>query len=174
MRFSRERSGALQHVNVSVIEQRPPFLSQATAVGANGRVIARDMAMREMLCLVRKIAVADVTVLILGEIGVGKQTIAREIHRQSPHADGPFVHVVCGSLRESDLEERLFGQSWDCSGREAGPQASLLESSQCGTLFLDGVAQLPLWAQVKLLDALQRRGDRSPNNGATVARRGSE
>ena len=73
--------------------------------------------MREILDLVRKIAGTNVPVLIQGEIGTGKQTIAREIHRQSPRAARPFVHVVCGSLRESDLEEKLFGQSWDCSRR---------------------------------------------------------
>ena len=108
----------MQHATVSVIEQRPTLRHQAAAVASNGHVIARDTAMREILCLVRKIAGADVPVLILGEIGVGKQTIAREIHRQSPHAARPFVHVVCGSLRESDLEERLFAQSGDCSGRD--------------------------------------------------------
>ena len=169
-RFSSGSIGTMQHSNVSVIEQRPTLRRQAAAaVGSNGHVIARDTAMREILCLVKKIAYADVPVLILGEIGVGKQTIAREIHRQSPHSARPFVHVVCGSLRESDLQERLFGQSWDCSGRDKGPQASLLESSQGGTLFFDGVAQLPLWAQVKVLDALQCRSGRNRENGNAVA-----
>ena len=119
-----------------------------------GQIIARSTPMREILDLVRKLAGADVPVLILGEIGVGRQTIAREIHRQSPRAAGPFMHVVCGSLRERDLE-KLFGQSWDCSRQGTGGPAGLLEASQCGTLFLDGVTQLPSWAQIKLLDALR-------------------
>jgi two-component system response regulator GlrR len=121
--------------------------------------------MREILDLVGKIARANVPVLIQGEIGTGKQTIAREIHRQSPRAARPFVHVVCGSLRESDLEEKLFGQSWDCFRRSTGGPASLSEPSQYGTLFLDGVTQLPFWAQVKLLDVLQRSNGRSRKDG---------
>ena len=74
----------------------------------------------------RRVAVADVPVLILGEIGVGKQSIAREIHRQSPRGAGPFMHVVCGALREPNLEEKLFGQWWDCSRRGTGGPASIL------------------------------------------------
>ncbi len=74
----------------------------------------------------------------------------------------------CGSLRESDLEEELFGQSRDCSRQGTGPLARVLEASQCGTLFLDGVAQLPLWAQIKLLDALQCSSGRNQENGAVI------
>jgi DNA-binding NtrC family response regulator len=145
----------MQHANISVIEPQSAVCCQAAGSGANAHVTARSPAMREILDLVRKVAAADVPVLIQGEMGAGKQTIAREIHRQSPRAAGPFVHVVCGSLREADLEERLFGPSWNGSRRGTGGPASLLEASQDGTLFLDGVAQLPLWAQVRLLDALQ-------------------
>jgi len=159
----------MEGANVSVIEQRPTLCYQAAGGRSDGHVVARSAAMREILDLVRKIAGADVPVLILGEIGAGKQTIAREIHRQSPRAARPFVHVVCGSLRESDLEERLFGQSWDGSRRGTGAPASLLEASQCSTLFLDGVWQLPVWAQVKLLDALQRSRGRNRENGALVS-----
>jgi DNA-binding NtrC family response regulator len=125
--------------------------------------------MREILGLVRKVARANVPVLIQGEIGTGKQTIAREIHRQSPWAARPLVHVVCASLRESDLEEKLFGPSWVDSPRSPGGPASLLELSQGGTLFLDGVTQLPLWAQVKLLDALQRSNGRNGEEGVAIA-----
>ena len=76
---------------------------QAAGYRSDGQVIARSAAMREILGLVRRIAATDVPVLIHGEIGVGKQTIAREIHRQSRRAAKPFVHTLCGSLRESDL-----------------------------------------------------------------------
>ncbi len=158
----------MQHANVSVIEQQPALCYQAAGGRSEGHVIARSAAMREILDLVRKIAGVDVPVLILGEMGAGKQMIAREIHRRSPRAAGPFVHIVCGSLRESDLEEKLFGQSWDCSRRGTGAPASLLEASQCGTLFLDGVTQLPLWVQIKLLDALQCSSGRNQENGAMV------
>ena len=142
---------------------RLPSNARQAAIGfeaADGRgpghVIARSAAMREIVALVGRVAGADVPVLILGEIGVGRQAIAREIHRQSRRAANAFVHVLCGALRESDLEQRLFGRSCDRSRSEPGAAVSLFEASQGGTLFLDGLAQLPLWAQVKLLDALQR------------------
>jgi DNA-binding NtrC family response regulator len=117
----------MQHASVSVIEEQPAPCHQGTR--SDGQVIARSAAMREILGLVRKVAGTDVPVLIQGEMGAGKQTIAREIHRQSPRAARPLVHVVCGSLRESDLEEKLFGMSWDCIRGGAGAPASLLEAS---------------------------------------------
>ena len=83
----------MQPVKSSVVGQQPP----------DAGVIAHSAAMCTILALVPKIGGADVPVLILGELGVGRQTIARQIHRQSPRAAGPFVHVVCGALREPDL-----------------------------------------------------------------------
>ncbi len=159
----------MEGADVSVIEQQPTFCYQAAGVRSDGHVIARSAAMHEILDLVRKSAGTNVPVLIQGEIGAGKQTIAREIHRQSPRAAKPFTHVVCGSLRESDVEEKLFGQSWGSLRKGAGGPASLSESSQYSTLFLDGVAQLPFWAQVKLLDALQRSNGRGREDGVVVA-----
>ncbi len=157
----------MQSAHVALSGKEPAAIGQR--VRPEGPVIARSSAMREILGLVRKIARANVPVLIQGEIGTGKQTIAREIHRQSPRAAKPFVHVVCGSLRESDLEERLFGPSRDDSPRSPGVPASLLEPSRYSTLFLDGVTQLPFWAQVKMLDALQRNDVRGREDGAAIA-----
>lgn len=159
----------MEAANVSIIEQQPTLGYQAAGVRSDGHVIARSGAMREILDLVRKIAGADVPVLILGEIGVGKQAIAREIHRQSRRAAGPFVRVACEALRESDLEEKLFGQSCDSFREGEGRRASRLGSSQFGTLFLDGVAQLPLWAQGKLMDALQPSSGRRREDGGVAA-----
>ena len=91
----------MAHASASLNEEQPDPRRQGTEVGSNGHVIARSAAMREILELVRKVAGTDVPLLILGEIGAGKQTIAREIHRHSPRAAEPFVHVACGSLRAS-------------------------------------------------------------------------
>ena len=101
------------------LSKRNP-LRVAGGSGLRGRSLPAARPCGEILDLVRKIAGTDVPVLIQGEIGAGKQTIAREIHRRSPRAARPLVHVVCGSLRESDLEEKLFGPSWDCSRRRHG------------------------------------------------------
>ena len=121
-----------------------------------GRIIAASKAMREILELVRRCARADVSVLIGGEPDTGKELIAREIHRQSRRAEGPFVHVACGALRESELAERLFGHRQDGLDRSSQTPLTLLEKAHGGTLFLENVSQLPLWGQVKLLDVLQQ------------------
>jgi DNA-binding NtrC family response regulator len=114
------------------------------ASSANGPLIAASKAMREVLELVRRCAPTDAAVLIHGEPDTGKELLAREIHRRSPRAGGPFVRVACGALRESEVAQRLFGNS------------SLLDNACGGTLFLHNVAELPLWTQVGLLDALQQ------------------
>ena len=126
--------------------------------------------MREILDRVCQVAGTAIPVLLHGEIGVGKTAIAREIHRRSRCAAGPFVRVACGPMRESELEKKLFGESGDSFRADAGRPAGLfgLESGKRGTLFLDGVAQLPVWAQIKLLDALQESSGQSREEGALV------
>lgn len=125
---------------------------------AGPRLIAKSAAMRGLLDLVPKIARSEIAVLLEGEPGVGKTAMAREIHRQSPRASGPFVRVACGALRDSEMDAKLFGfYGQDCRG-DAPP--SLLESSEGGTLFLSDVSQLPLWAQVRLLNIVQQGRNR--------------
>ncbi len=137
---------------------------------SDGQIIARCAAMREILDRVCQVAGTAIPVLLQGEIGVGKTAIAREIHRQSRCAAGPFVRIVCGALRESELEKKLFGESEDSFRAGADKPAGHfgLESGQRGTLFLDGVAQLPAWAQIKLLDALQNRTGRSCEDNTPI------
>ena len=141
--------------SASVAPSKRNLLRLAGELCSEGQVIARSTAMREILDLVRKIAATNVPVLIQGEIGTGKQTIAREIHRQQPacrQAVGASRLRVAARVGFGGEAVRAFG--W--SRRRTAAPASLLESSEQSTLFLDGVAQLPLWAQVKLLDALQQ------------------
>ena len=159
----------MQHASVSLIEEQPAPCHQETGVRSDGQVIARSAAMRDILDLVRKIAATDVPVLILGEMGAGKHALAREIHRRSPRAARPFVRVACGALRESELDEKLFGRSCDRAGEGAGRPASLWEASRASTLLLDGVEQLPFWAQVKLLDAFGPGRGRSWEVGGPAA-----
>ena len=119
-------------------------------------IIAASKAMREVLELVHRCAPTDAAVLIHGEPDTGKELMAREIHRQSPRAGGPFVRVACGALRESEIAQRLFGSGERGLDRGGPAASSLLDSARGGTLFLHNVAQLPLWTQVRLLDALQQ------------------
>ena len=133
-----------------------------------GRLIAASKAMREILEVVRRSAPTEAPVLIYGERDTGKKLIACEIHRQSRRVAGPFVHVACGALRESDLAEKLFGRdeqgaTQGVPGTEHGESQSKSCITPCsplpargGTLYLEDVTQLPLWCQARLLDALQQ------------------
>jgi two-component system response regulator HydG len=141
----------------------PAAASPAVAAGrdrveaaAAGPMVASSKAMREVLEMVRRAAPTDAAVLIWGEPDTGKEWIAREIHRQSPRAGGPFVRVVCGALRESEVAERLFGSGPQGPDRAEQASCSLLAGARGGTLFLHNVAELPPWTQVRLLDTLQQ------------------
>ena len=131
-------------------------LQGAAAAGENGRIIAVSKAMRDLLALLQRCAPTEAPLLIYGEPDTGKELIARESHRRSRRASGPFVHVACGALREAELAEKLLGQHENKTDRSATP--SLLEKACGGTLFLENVAELPLWSQVRLLAVLQQGG----------------
>lgn len=123
-----------------------------------GFVTASDI-MAPILRQARKAAsVSDVTILLEGETGTGKQVLAQAIHRLDPkRASFPFITAHCSTINETLAESELFGHR---RGAFTGAQADrpgLFQSADQGTLFLDEVNDLPLGVQAKLLDALQRR-----------------
>jgi len=123
------------------------------------KIVPTSAAMRRVLELVAKIAPGNSAVLIRGEPGVGKETVAREIHRRSSRARRPWVRVSCAAMREGQLEHELFGVSEGRGSPDEPRPPGLLARADHGTLFLKDVADLPLWAQVKLLEALRQDGD---------------
>jgi DNA-binding NtrC family response regulator len=128
-------------------------------------LVAKSASMDEILGLVSKIAPTDVAVLIQGEPGVGKQSVARRIHRQSSRAGGPFVHVGCGGIPKTQLDVQLFGEPGRGAGEDSGRRPGLFERARGGTLFLDDVPRLPFWASVNLFDVLQQCAH-APSQGA--------
>ncbi len=107
--------------------------------------------------LARRVAVSDCTVLIAGESGVGKEVLARFVHRVSARAEGPFVAVNCAAIPENMLEAMLFGyEKGSFTGAQAA-HAGKFEQAQGGTLLLDEVSEMPLGLQAKLLRVLQER-----------------
>lgn len=123
----------------------------------DGGVIAEDTASREMFAMARRVAQTDATVLLTGESGVGKEVVARFIHRHSTRSQGPFVAINCAAIPESLLEATLFGYEKGAFTGAQQAQAGKFEQAQEGTLLLDEVTEMPLSLQAKLLRVLQER-----------------
>jgi transcriptional regulator with PAS, ATPase and Fis domain len=132
-----------------------------------GEIIGSCASMLEVFRKLQKVATTDISVLITGETGTGKELIAREIHRRSPRVSGPFVTINCGAIPENLIESELFGHVRGAFTGAVQNRAGKFQAADGGTLFLDEIGELPLALQVKLLRALQERvvvrvGDSKP------------
>ena len=124
----------------------------------SGRLWLGDSpAMRSVSALVSKAAPSDITVLITGESGTGKEVVAREIHRLSPRASGPFVPVNLSALPDSLVESELFGHEKGSFTGAESRKAGYFELASGGTLFLDELGEVSHAVQVKLLRGIQDR-----------------
>jgi DNA-binding NtrC family response regulator len=122
-----------------------------------GPVLGRSLAMRKIFGVLERVAATDVTVLLQGETGTGKDLIARAIHEASPRAEGPYVVVDCGAVAPSLIESELFGHEKGAFTGAHQRRRGAFELANGGTLFLDEVGELPLDLQPKLLRVLENR-----------------
>jgi len=113
--------------------------------------------MQEVFKKVAKIASTDISVLITGETGTGKELIAREIHLRSPRARGPFISINCGAIPENLLESELFGHVKGSFTGAVANRIGKFHAADKGTLFLDEIGEMPMQLQVKILRALQEK-----------------
>lgn len=120
-------------------------------------VVAIDPASCELFSMAQRVAQTDATVLLTGESGVGKEVVARFIHRHSARKGGPFVAINCAAIPESLLEATLFGYEKGAFTGATQAQAGKFEQAQDGSLLLDEVTEMPLSLQAKLLRVLQER-----------------
>ncbi len=113
--------------------------------------------MQRLERLLAIVAGGDVSVILTGETGVGKDVHAEKLHRMSPRADKPFVAVNCAALAEHLVESELFGHERGAFTGAHQAKVGLLEAAQGGTVFLDEIGELPLSLQAKLLRALEKK-----------------
>ncbi|SFQ98099.1 sigma 54-interacting transcriptional regulator [Desulfoscipio geothermicus] len=121
-------------------------------------MIIKSTKMKKVMEVALRLAHVDSTVLLLGESGVGKEVVAKTIHKNSKRSDGPFITVNCGAIPENLLESELFGyEKGAFTGANREGKAGMFELADNGTLFLDEIGDLPLPFQVKLLRAIQEK-----------------
>lgn len=119
-------------------------------------IIATDKKTMDVLLLANRVSLVDSTVLITGETGVGKEVIAKYIHKHSPRKSAPYIAINCGAIPASLVESELFGyEKGAFTGARQEKKLGLLEAADKGTVFLDEVGELPMDMQVKLLRALE-------------------
>ncbi|MEO7096004.1 MAG: sigma 54-interacting transcriptional regulator, partial [Polyangiales bacterium] len=136
---------------------------------ASARLLGRSVEMRRIYAILERAARSDVTVLVQGETGTGKDVVARALHAASPRKGGPFVAIDCGSIAENLIESELFGHARGAFSGAVGERTGLFEEANGGTLFLDEVGELPIGLQPKLLRALETREVRRV--GSNLARK---
>ncbi len=120
-------------------------------------VVVQDAAMQRLHGLVERVARSAISVLILGETGVGKEVLAAQLHRCSPRAARPFLRLNCAAISESLLESELFGYEKGAFTGATSAKPGLLETAEGGTVLIDEVGELTLPLQVKLLRVLEER-----------------
>lgn len=130
-------------------------LKQALCKPDDDEIDTVSPELRAVYAQARAVADTDATLLILGNTGTGKEHLARDIHKHSQRADGPWIVVNCGALPETLVEAELFGHTKGAFTGATGARPGRIMAAGGGTLFLDEIGDLPLDTQVKLLRFLQ-------------------
>jgi len=120
-------------------------------------IIGKTKEIRDLIDITMQVAKSDISVLIYGESGVGKEVFARAIHGYSNRADKPLVNVNCGAIPEGILESELFGHRKGSFTGALENRKGYFEIADEGTLFLDEIAEMPLTTQVKLLRVIENK-----------------
>ncbi len=120
--------------------------------------IVASEKMEEVSNLIKRIAQVESTVLVFGESGVGKEIVAREIHRHSMRSERPYICINCAAIPENLLESELFGyESGSFTGASKQGKMGIFQLADGGTLFLDEIGELPFYLQAKLLRVIQEK-----------------
>jgi two-component system response regulator AtoC len=133
------------------------FGTEPEARAPGGEALPRSPSMIALYAETDAVARGDISVLILGETGVGKDVLARSLHERSPRASKPFLRINCAALPEALLESELFGYERGAFTGAVQPKPGLLQIAAGGTVFLDEVGELVPRLQAKLLQVLETR-----------------
>jgi DNA-binding NtrC family response regulator len=136
-------------VENAALKLNPPSFQEAHGI------LGESPDMRKIVDVVQQVAPTDITVLITGESGVGKEIIAKAIHAASQRSKKPLITVNSGAIPEGIIESELFGHERGAFTGAAGERKGYFELADTGTIFLDEIGELPLSAQVKLLRILE-------------------
>jgi PAS domain S-box-containing protein len=129
---------------------------QKIRISEESNFIAESRQSKDIIDLIVRLGRVDSTVLIQGESGVGKEIIARELHKNSTRCKKPYIKINCAAIPESLLESELFGyETGAFTGAKKGGKSGIFEVANTGSLFLDEVGEIPMHLQVKLLRVLQ-------------------
>lgn len=155
-----ELEGKVQRLALSADQARGAYaqavLAELLCSGLSS-MIAADPASMQLMAVARRVAQADVTVLVNGPTGTGKEVMARFIHAHSPRADKPFVAINCAAIPENMLEAMMFGHEKGAFTGASVANKGLFRAADGGTLLLDEISEMPLGLQSKLLRVLQER-----------------
>ena len=156
------RSGALHVVpddewNVSSWQQVVGMLRSLTPSSKNKSYVFVDPVSQHLLALAQRVAQANVSTLLVGPTGAGKEVIARVLHESSGRAKGPFIAMNCAAMPEHLIEDMLFGHEKGAFTGAVKDYKGIFEQAQGGTVFLDEIGEMPMHLQAKLLRVLQER-----------------
>ena len=143
--------------SVATWKARPRVSATPSNDGREKTYVFTDPNSQTLLALAQRVARSDISVLISGPTGVGKEVMARVLHESSPRSKAPFVALNCATLPESLIESILFGHEKGSFTGAAQSRAGLFEQANGGTLFLDEIGEMPYPLQSKLLRVLQER-----------------
>jgi two-component system response regulator AtoC len=153
LRLLLRRAWRFRKIEKELVDLRSRDLSG----GRFGEMLGTSEAMHQVFETSRKVAPCDVSVLISGETGTGKELLARAIHRMSPRSTGTLVAFSCANLPETLVDDELFGHEKGAFTGAVGARRGRFEAAHGGTLLLDEIGDLPLGLQSKLLRVLQER-----------------
>ncbi len=143
--------------NLALRDENKRLRSQLENLDSMGEILGQTEAIKDVFARIGKVAATDVTVLILGESGSGKELVAREVHKRSKRSRGPLVVMNCAAVPDTLIESELFGHEKGAFTGATSRRVGKFEQADGGTLFLDEVGDMSISTQAKFLRAVEEQ-----------------